>query len=278
VLAATVEQMQTIQHRYYVPNNSVLMLTGDVKADQVFAMADQLYANWPKAEDPFVKYPLNRPAPLPRSEVVVVLEPQVQTFTGEFQFLGPSVEGPSIPDTYPADLMGVATSEPSSRFQKDLVDTGACVGVGMNWSTQRNVGPITVDFEAAPDKIDACVAAVVAELPKLGQPGYFTPAELKNAAHTLDVLQVRDREKPSALANALTFWWATAGLDYYLTYVDHLNQVTEADLARYVSTYLTGKPFVFGAMINPAMAKAGIDVPHLSTLAGVAPAPKGASK
>jgi predicted Zn-dependent peptidase len=32
--------MKTIQQRYYVPNNSALIVTGDVKADDVFALVD----------------------------------------------------------------------------------------------------------------------------------------------------------------------------------------------------------------------------------------------
>src|SRR5215813_12130091 len=43
VLHATRAQMQTIQQRYYVPNNSLLVVTGDVRAADIFAQADKLY-------------------------------------------------------------------------------------------------------------------------------------------------------------------------------------------------------------------------------------------
>ena len=49
VLAATVEKMRTIQQRYYVPNNAVLVVVGDVKAEDVFSAADELYGSWAKA-------------------------------------------------------------------------------------------------------------------------------------------------------------------------------------------------------------------------------------
>ena len=39
VLAATTEKMRTIQSRYYVPNNSALVVTGDVKPEEVFRLA-----------------------------------------------------------------------------------------------------------------------------------------------------------------------------------------------------------------------------------------------
>src|SRR5215510_441248 len=53
VLAATREQMQTIKQRYYVPNNSLLVVTGDVRAADIFAQADTLYASWKRGPDPF---------------------------------------------------------------------------------------------------------------------------------------------------------------------------------------------------------------------------------
>src|SRR5215468_3043524 len=51
VLKATRAQMQTIQRRYYVPNNSVLVVTGDVTAADIFAQADRLYAGWKRGDD-----------------------------------------------------------------------------------------------------------------------------------------------------------------------------------------------------------------------------------
>src|SRR5580658_3060834 len=69
VLSTTPEKMRTIQKRYYVPNNSLLIVTGDVQADDVFKRADELYASWAKAPDPFIKFPLVKNPPIPRSEV-----------------------------------------------------------------------------------------------------------------------------------------------------------------------------------------------------------------
>ena len=62
-----------------------------------------------------------------RSSEVVVVEQPVQTFTGEIVWHGPSTVGKDVDLTYAADLLGTALDEPSSRFQKALVDSGACV-------------------------------------------------------------------------------------------------------------------------------------------------------
>jgi zinc protease len=54
---ATTDMMRLIQQRYYVPNNSAIVLTGDVNPTEVIAMAQELYGDWPKREkDPFVEF------------------------------------------------------------------------------------------------------------------------------------------------------------------------------------------------------------------------------
>jgi zinc protease len=273
VRAATQAKMRTIQGRYYVPNNSVLVVTGDVNPEKIFARADALYAGWKAGPDPFKKYPLVKHPPIAKSEVVVIEQP-VNRFTGELVWHGPSTVGQEIELTYAADLLGAAVSRPGSRFQKALVDSGACVGASMSWFTQRNVGPITVWFEATPDKIDACVQAVFAELPKLKDPAYLGDDELRSAAHSIEVGLVRECERPSQCAHTVTFWWATAGLDYYRGYVDRVKKASRADIARYLDTYLLKKPFVFGAMISPEMKKKGMTREHFEALAALAPAKK----
>jgi zinc protease len=271
VLAATPQKMRTIQHRYYVPNNSALIVVGDVKADAVFAAAQKLFGGWKQGPDPFKKYPLVKHLPIPRTEVVQVVQP-VQTVTMMLEWHGPSTVGKDVDLTYAADVLGTALDEPSSKFQKALVDSGACVRAGMGWITRMNTGPIMLSLEATPEKADACVKAAMAELPKLKAPDFLSAEEMRNAALRLEVQQVLERERPSAFANSIAFWWASAGLDYYLTYVEKLRQVTHADIARYLDTYVLGKPYVFGVMVSPEMDKKGLSKSHFDALLGLPPA------
>lgn len=274
VLAATPEMMRTIQKRYYVPNNSILVVTGDVKAEEVFASAATLYAGWARAEDPFVKFPLVVHPPLPRTEVVFVEQP-VRTLTASFNWHGPSTEGPDVASTYAADLLGYAVAQPSSKFQKALVDSGACVGAGFNWLTQRNVGPVTLRVTATPEKGEACLAAGLAELPRMREPDYLSDEEMANAALALRIDFAKQREKPSEYAHTVTFWWASAGLDYYRTYEDNVAKATRAGVARFMDTYVLGRPYVLGVMVSPANAKAIIGRPQVEAFvakAATAPA------
>ena len=54
----TPQQMRTIQSLYYVPNNTALIVTGDVEPARVFALAERILGDWPRGDDPFVKAPI----------------------------------------------------------------------------------------------------------------------------------------------------------------------------------------------------------------------------
>ena len=43
ILTATTDKMRMIQSRYYVPNNTALVVTGDVKPEEVFKLAEQYF-------------------------------------------------------------------------------------------------------------------------------------------------------------------------------------------------------------------------------------------
>lgn len=268
VLSATPELLRTIQKRYYLPNNSVLVVTGDVTAANVFKQADELYVDWKKGPDPFKRFPLVTHPPLRKSELVLVEKP-LPFFVGQIVWHGPSIAPKELGATFAADALGVYLAEPTSRFQNALVDSGACLGANMYWFTQRNVGPITLQFRAMPDKVAACITAARAELTKMGEPDYMTAAEVAAAAYTLEVDKVQEREASSELAHLITFWWASAGLDYYRNYVPNVRKVTPEQVRDYVNTYVTDKPFVFGALVSPEMTKAGLDAAALSKLAGI---------
>lgn len=278
VLSATVDQMKTIQHRYYVPNNSVLMVTGGVKAEEVFAQAAKLYADWkPSKENPFKTYPLVKHPPLKKTELVLV-EQKVRTVTGILTWHGPSTVGKDVDLTYAADLQSIALQQPASKFQKALVDSGACLAAGFSWLTQMNTGPIQLVFDATPDKALSCLQAIQAEVPKMVRPGYLTAEELHDAAHQLEVQRALENEQPSALAHTLTFWWTSAGIEYYRTYLEKTRAVTEPDIQRYLRSYVLGKPYVLSVMVSKEMEAQGLDRATLGKLAVTLKAPQPVKK
>ncbi len=267
VLSATVEQLRTLRERYYVPNNAVLVVTGGVKAEAVFAAAARLYDSWtPSAQSPFLAHPLVHHPPLPRTRLVLVEQP-VATVTGEFAWQGPSTVGDDVELTYAADLQTVALLQPTSRFQRTLVESGLCLGASFSWFSQRNTGPIQLQFEATPEKALACMQAIRDEVAAMASVDYLSPEELKDAQHALHVQRALEIEQPSELAHILSFWWTTAGLDYYRGYLEKTRAVTQGDIARYMRTYVLGQPYILGVLLSKSMVALGLSRAALERLA-----------
>jgi zinc protease len=54
ILTATTAKMRTIQQKYYYPNNSILVIAGDVNPGEAQKKAAELFENWaPSDFDPF---------------------------------------------------------------------------------------------------------------------------------------------------------------------------------------------------------------------------------
>jgi len=249
VSSATTAMMRLIQQRYYVPNNSALVVTGDVYADDVFKMAQEFYGDWPKrAKDPFVEFPLVEHPPLPKSEAVILEQP-VQNVIISIGWQGPSI-GKDNASTYAADVFSFILRQPNSRFQRNLVDTGLVTGADLSYYTQRNVGPIQLIAQTTPDKAHAAIKALYEEVAHFNDKDYFTDDQLESAKALLEADDLYSREKASEYTHTLSFWWASTGLDYFRGYLGRLRATSRADINRYVTTYIQGKPHVGLALLS----------------------------
>lgn len=250
VARAATEQMRLIQSRYYVPNNSALVVVGDVNAEEVFRLSEKLYGDWkPSDVDPFVKYPLVEHPPLPKSQGKILTAP-VQNVIIEIGWHGPSI-GKDNPATYAADVFSYIITQPNSRFQKALVDTGLVSGVSFGYYTQRNVGPIMLVARTTPEKARAAIKAIYAEIAKFSDKDYYTDEQLESSKTILEANDLYDREKPSEYIHTISFWWSSTGLDYFRGYLDNLRATRREDINRYLTNYVQNKPHIALVLLSP---------------------------
>jgi len=254
ILATTPEQMRTIQRKYYVPNNTALIVTGDVVADSIFSAARRLFGGWPRAADPFKVDTIPPVPPLTRNVGVIVEQP-VNSVLLMLQWHGPGAHT-DIPATYAADVFSDVLNQPGSRFQRKLVDSGLWQSLGVNYYTLNQVGPITISGEVAPGKVREAIAALDRELIEVVKPGYITTEAVDGVKRTRIVGTMESLERASGFAHQLGFWWAVTGLDYFYGYVDTMAKQTPEDLRKYAARYIVGKPRVTGVLISPETRRA----------------------
>ena len=250
VLTTTPEKMRTIQRRYYVPNNTALIVAGDINPATVFLLAEKELGGWQKGSDPFVADPIPPIPALTHNEAVVV-EAEVGAVSVFVQWQGPSV-GNDPASTYAADVFSDVLNDPGSKFQQRLVDSGLWQNLGVNYYTLNHTGPITISGQTSPENLRKAIAALDAEIAKFDDPNYFDSVELEAVKAHRAVTSAFDRERASGFAHTLGFWWSVASLEYYMGYVDNMAQQKTTDLRAYARKYIVGKPRVTGVLISPS--------------------------
>jgi zinc protease len=249
ILATTPEKLRAIQQKYYIPNNSALIVTGDVNPDSVFRAARDAFGDWQRSPDPFVADPIPPVPPLTASKGMVIEAP-IGTIIVLIQWQGPSV-GQDPQSTYAADVFSDVLNQPNSGFQKRLVDSGLFQAVGVNYYTLNHVGPISISGTTTPEKLKAALAALDKEIARFDDPDYFNAAELEPVKRQRVVGTAMGLERASGFAHTIGFWWSVASLEYYLGYADNMAQQTTKDLNAYAAKYIVNKPRVVGVMIDP---------------------------
>ncbi len=249
ILGTTPEKMRVIQRLYYIPNNAVLIIAGDVNPAAAFVLAGRTFGGWSRGPDPFAAAPIPPIPPLTASKGVVV-EERVNAVTVLVQWHGPSVRRDESA-TFAADVYSDVLNNAQSRFQRRLVDSGLWQAIGVNYYTLNNVGPISVSGQTTPERLRDAIRTMLAELRATVEPGYFTADELAATKANRALTTELGMERSSEFAHTIGFWWSVSGLEYYLKYVDEMAARTAADLQAYARKYIVGKPFVIGVLIAP---------------------------
>jgi zinc protease len=246
VLTVTPEHLDEIFHRYYVPNNAALIVTGDVSAPAVFQMAHHAFDGWRRRDNPFGKHPV---APMPRlaASRAVVVASDVSNVTIEIEWQGPSVRKEPAA-TYAADVLSDLLNDDRSGFQQRLVDTGIFQSLDVNYRTLANSGPISFRGVTTVQRLAGALTGLQVELSSMTDSGYFSASDLEMAKKRRAVSTVLRQEQGLGLAQGVGEFWSVAGLDYQLGYIDNLSTRSLADISGFVRNYLAGKPFVIGAL------------------------------
>jgi zinc protease len=252
---ATPEKMMIIKNKYYFPNNSLLVISGDVKHEEAFAKAEAIFGSWESSgSDPITKYPIPEFKPIVATQYFVMESTLAQTPTEFFFWQGPDTRTDSA-GTVAAEVFFTILGMNSSKWQQALVDKGLAASAGAQYQLSRYVGPVSVRLLPNPDKIKACNDEALNQIKQWGNDDYFSDEQLKDAKATIRRNAIRQRERPSDQTSILTYYWTSASLDYMTDLVKNCEKVSRDDIKKFINQYISGKPYVAGMVINPDMNK-----------------------
>ncbi|MEP7234309.1 MAG: pitrilysin family protein [Ignavibacteriota bacterium] len=246
--AATREKMLMIQRKYYIPNNSLLIIAGDVNAAEVKDLVPKYFSSWKAGPDPFVLDPVPIIPPLEKISYVTDFVDQ-PTAAVEVRWHGPSI-GIDDKSTYAADVFSEIIRQDEHEFTKALLESGIAIGRNFWYYTQRLAGPIQGDIIATPEKLVESMKIFWQQFDKFTDPHYYTDEQLETSKAQLRSRILFDSESLSDFSKNIAFWWASTGLDYYEGYLDNLAKVNRKDIKNYINKYLTNQPYVLGLAID----------------------------
>ena len=159
----------------------------------------------------------------------------------------------STASTYAADVLLEILNDESSGFQQRLVERGPFQSLGASYLTLSEVGPIQVHGRTTPERVDEALMALMTELDASALLMDITREDVAIAQKRREVGRALALEATAGLAPGLAHWWASGGMDYYLSYHDSLNTRTLDDLRRFAERYVASQPRIIGILGSPGV-------------------------
>lgn len=266
ISAANVEQMLAMKGTYYVPNNSLLVLSGDIQPHEGLALAKKHFSHWEAGDDPNVVRPVPEHPPLKENAAAVIGRPVGISFV-QMAWHGPNTRE-TVGDTYAADVASYALSQATSALQQALVDSGIALNASISYHTQRYTGPIYFSAATTQGNEAALIAAMNEEIEKLTAGPYIADELLETAKTTVAVNDLSTQQSSLDLAHTISYWWCSADIDYYLNYIDNIQQVTQDDVQSFFQQWMKDQPRVTVLLTSPDVAEAWSDERLLETVHG----------
>ena len=245
----TPKLLKQIFQQYYVPNNSVVIVSGDVMPERVFQLAGERFSHWKRQADPFAGWTPYAVPPMARSQAVIV-QGEAADVILIVQWQGPSVT--SDPEgTYAADMLSSISNQSGSTFHRRLIDSGLFASCDISYSTRAHVGPITLTAHTSVDSAKRALIVLGTMLQQLADSDAFTDDELINARQGKRVGLALELQEHESIADDVAEFWGSAGLPYYRTYADRMGGVTRSEMQGFALRYLTGAPMAVGLLVPP---------------------------
>jgi zinc protease len=244
--------------RFYTPNNAILIVAGDVKADEVKALAAETYGKVPRVAE--IK-PRARPQePVQEAPRTVTLaDPRVAQPSVQRYYLVPSYvtgrpgEGEAL-DVL-AHILGRGSN--SRMYQELVVGKGLAVTAGGGYyGTSLDQTRLNVSGTPAPgttlEQLEAGIDAVIADLVARG----VTEEELDRSKNRLIADAVYAQDSQSSLAR----WYGSAlttgmTVEQVKTWPHRLRAVTAEDVRNAARQWLDKRRSVTGYLIKTPSSK-----------------------
>jgi zinc protease len=227
---------------WYAPNNAILVVAGDVKPEEIFALAEKYYGPIPSKK-------IKERKPQIEAEQMGVRRAEVKA-PSKLSYLQMAYKVPALDkdltknstDVYALEVLaGILSNTSASRLNQSLVnDQGLALGAGASYAMITRGGMSLFEFYATPSEATSVIDvedAIKKEVEKIIQSG-VTEDELNRIKTSVIASKVYQQD--SVFYQAMQIGQLeTIGYPYTLmdSYVENVKKVTSAQIQAVASKY-----------------------------------------
>jgi len=234
VKSLSVADLQNYYTANFKPNNATLIIVGDVTPSQIEQKINAVFGGWQRGDVPQLTY--GDPPKAGTTTIYLIDKPGA----AQSSFRIGSVGVPrSTKDYFPLLVMNtILGGSFTSRLNQNLRETrGYTYGAGSRFDMRRAAGPFSASAEIVAAKTDSALLEFMKELNGIRQ---AVPAEELSRAKRFLQLQLPGNFETTQDIAFQMIPVALYGLpfDYYNNYVQNIEAVTQADVARVAQQYI----------------------------------------
>jgi len=225
--------------RWYRPDNAILILGGDIKANAAFALAQKYFGDWKRPAEPLPILSASRPAAIAGARVVVVDKPDA----GQAAVLAvrTGIERASS-DYFRGLVANSVLSGYSGRLNQEIrIKRGLSYGAGSQLDARRNIGPFVASAQTKNPSAAQVADLLVGEVNRLAT-APVPDVELNPRKAVVIGNFSRNLETNSGLV-AQVANLAVYGISFneINRYIGNVQGVSAADVQRFASARLDAK-------------------------------------
>jgi zinc protease len=262
VKAMSRQDMSDFWARNFVPNNSALVVAGDISMAQLRTLAEKAFAAWQRGAP---VRPALRDPETTSARVIIVDKPGSPQTELRVAWIGPAR---STPDFLPLQVMNNELGGLfSSRINMNLREQhGYSYGARSGFSFRRNGGPFTIGAGVRTDATAPSVTEIFKEVEGIiAQP--VTAEQLRKAKDALaNSIPAAFETSQNAVNSFSNIFVYDLGLDYYTGYAQRVNAVTAAQALEVAKKYILPGRLVVIAVGDRAAIEADLRMLNLGAV------------
>jgi zinc protease len=252
---------------YFLPNNAILSVSGDMAADELEAVLKKYLGEWKRKDVPFMKIQKVDADPIPVSSIGQDMRnpsrtiPRIVKIEKDLTQANILIGGSGIPrhhpDYYAVSVMNYIFGGGGfvSRLMKSIRDEmGLAYDVSSSFIPYREGGILQIGVQTKNESANVTVEEILHQIDKLCS-GPVSAEELSDAKAYLTGSFPRRLDTNRKIADFLaTVEFYDLGIDYDKKYPDYINAVTKEDVLRVARKYLAAERFVLVLVANQQKA------------------------